>query len=130
MINMYICHNCAGNIIGRRHGDFLYSADGKYIGQFNAKNELYSCDKKYIGELATIYVDTKTGKTAMTENNALSVEKESVVYSEERLLVSVKKKGMQDDSIIGSQQADGFSEDLYETTRPVNVPVGYEDFEL
>lgn len=88
MINMYICHNCAGNIIGRRYGDFLYSVDGEYIGQFNSKNELYNCKKTYIGELATIYVDTKNGKTTMIKKD----DKELGVYSEERILVSVKKK--------------------------------------
>ena len=130
MTDMYICHNCAGEIVGLIHGDFLYSASGDCIGQFNAEKELYNCEKHYIGELTTIYVDAKTLKTAMVEKELLNIEKDSTIYPVERVLVDLAKKGKRDNSTKCTQASGKFSTELYETTRLVNVPVGYEDFEI
>lgn len=130
MMRMHICHNCAGDIIGKINGNILYDSEGNCIGIFNEKDELFNCDKVYIGELATIYVDSKTAKTAMSEKDALSTEKESIVYFQERLIVDFKKIKQKDDSVKCTQPSNAFSKELYETTRAVSVPEGYKDFIL
>ncbi len=110
-------HNCAGKVVGRQMGKYLYACSGQYVGCFDEDGQLFDSNGEYIGELIKLERDLY--------DTQKSIESEKGSYV--RLAVKNAKVGKIKDEPFSTLDTSPVELGCNEVSE-IAVPKLYEDF--